>query len=67
MSGQKKPGRLTTQMKYHESDDTFTFTNHYADLRYEIGGCGGGGPGADRTSSASRAAAISASRPWMGS
>ncbi len=38
MSGQKKPGRLTTQMKYHESDDTFTFTNHYADLRYESAG-----------------------------
>jgi len=38
MSGQKKPGRLTTQMKYHESDDSFTFTNHYADLRYETGG-----------------------------
>src|SRR5688572_23131325 len=38
MSGQKRPGRLTTQMKYHESDDTFTFTNHYADIRYESAG-----------------------------
>lgn len=38
MSGQKRPGRLTTQMKYHETDDTFTFTNHYADLRHESAG-----------------------------
>jgi hypothetical protein len=35
MSGQKKPGRLTTLMKYHETDDTFAFTNRYTDLRYE--------------------------------
>jgi hypothetical protein len=38
MTGQKRPGRLTTQMKYLETDDTFTFTNHYADLRYESAG-----------------------------
>jgi hypothetical protein len=38
MSGQKRPGRLITQMKYHEEDDTFTFTNRYSDLRHEAAG-----------------------------
>jgi hypothetical protein len=33
--GQKKPGRLITQMKYNEADDTFSFTNRYTELRYE--------------------------------
>ncbi len=36
ISGQKKPGRLITQMKYNEGDDTFSFTNRYSDLRYEV-------------------------------
>jgi hypothetical protein len=38
VSGQKKPGKLVTQMKYVEADDTFTFTNRYSDLRYEMSG-----------------------------
>jgi hypothetical protein len=37
-SGQSKPGRLITQMKYQESDDTFAFTNTYSELRYESAG-----------------------------
>jgi hypothetical protein len=36
--GQKKPGKLVTQMKYHEADDTFAFTNRYTDIRYEAAG-----------------------------
>ena len=38
LSGQNKPGRLVTQMKYVEADDTFAFVNHYSDLRYESSG-----------------------------
>jgi hypothetical protein len=37
-SGQKKPGRLVTQMKYVEADDTFAFTNRFTELRYEAAG-----------------------------
>jgi hypothetical protein len=37
-SGQKKPGKLITQLTYVEADDTFTFTNRYSELRYEAAG-----------------------------
>ena len=36
--GQTKAGRLITQMKYQEADDTFAFTNTYSELRYESAG-----------------------------
>jgi len=37
-SGQKRPGKLITQMKYVEADDSFAFTNRYTELRYESAG-----------------------------
>lgn len=37
-SGQPRPGKLVTQMQYNESDDTFTYTNRYTELRYERSG-----------------------------
>lgn len=36
--GQPKPGKLVTQMKYVDADDTFRFTYTYTDLRFETGG-----------------------------
>ena len=35
--GDKPIGRLTTQMKYHDADDTFQFTYRYTDLRLDQG------------------------------
>ncbi|MCI0702839.1 MAG: hypothetical protein L0241_17295, partial [Planctomycetia bacterium] len=33
----QKVGKLTTQMKYHDSNDTFQFTYRYSQLRLEQG------------------------------
>jgi len=38
VTGQKRPGRLTTLMKYHEENDTFAFTHRFSDIRYETAG-----------------------------
>ena len=36
--GDQKVGRLVTQMKYVEADDTFRFTSEYKQLRFESSG-----------------------------